>query len=253
MNKLSKIKAVIIDDEVNNCNYLSSLLNEYCPKISIEGTAHNASSGIQLINEIKPRLVFLDIKMPGGSGFDMLKAIPHRDFEVIFVTAFDQYAIKAIRFCAFDYLLKPINLLELQEAVARVSDKIMDAHNGINEKWQMLEANQKGEDKSIALPSQERVLFVKTKEITRCQGESNYTFVFLSNGEKVLVSRTLKDFEELLNDEGFIRVHQSHLVNKHHVKSFEKGDGGYLKMLNNDSVPVSRMRKENVLKTLSSK
>ncbi len=253
MNKPSPITTVIIDDEVNNCNYLSSLIKEYCPEIEIKGVAHDASSGVQLINKLNPQLLFLDIKMPGGSGFDMLDAIPHRNFEVIFVTAFDQYAIKAIRFCAFDYLLKPINLLELQQATARVSNKIIDHHNNISEKWQVLEANKKSDQKSIALPSQERVLFVRTGEIVRCQGENNYTFVHLTNGEKVLVSRTLKDFEELLESEGFIRVHQSHLINKQQVKSFERTDGGYLVMKDGTSVSISRMRKNKVLKTLSIK
>jgi len=253
VNNTTTLSAVIIDDEVNNCNYLSSLIKEYCPQIKIKGIGQDATSGIQLINQVKPQIIFLDIKMPGGSGFDMLEAIPNRNFEVIFVTAYDQYAIKAIRFCAFDYLLKPINLLELQQAVAKVSNKIIDHHNNLNEKWQMLEANKKSEEKSIALPSQERVLFVKTKDIVRCQGENNYTFVYLTHGEKVLVSRTLKDFEELLESEGFIRVHQSHLVNKQEVNSFEKTDGGYLEMKDGASVSISRMRKNEVLKALSIK
>ena len=253
MTETHPISAVIIDDELNNCEHLQKLLEKYCPKVTVTGMAHDAVSGIQLIEQVQPQLIFLDIKMPGGSGFDLLEAIPNRHFEVIFVTAFDHYAIKAIRFCAFDYLLKPVNVLELQQAVARVVEKNNAQKNQLAEQWSMLESNQKSGEKRIALPTSERVVFVKTAEISRCKGENNYTFVHLSNGEKVLVSRTLKEFEELLEEEGFIRVHQSHLVNKAKVQSYEKGDGGYLLMQDGAQISISRMRKEKVLKILSGK
>ncbi len=247
------IKTVIIDDEVNNCEHLHKLLSRYCSKIEVVGKAYDAVSGIRMIEAQQPQLVFLDIQMPGGNGFDLLEAMPTRHFEVIFVTAFDHYAIKAIRFCAFDYLLKPVNILELQQAVGRVVEKINALRPQLAEQWSLLENNRKSVDKRMALPTAERVLFVSIREISRCKGENNYTFVYLVNGEKILVSRTLKEFEELLEEEGFIRVHQSHLVNKHQVLSYEKSDGGYLLMNDGAQVSISRMRKENVLKILSGK
>lgn len=253
MTEAHSISALIIDDEVNNCEHLQKLLGKYCPRVTVVGKTHDAVTGIQLIEQFQPQLLFLDIKMPGGSGFDLLEAIPNRHFEVIFVTAFDHYAIKAIRFCAFDYLLKPVNILELQQAVGRVVEKISTKNPQLAEQWSMLESNQKSEEKRIALPTSERVVFVKTTEISRCKGENNYTFVHLENGEKILVSRTLKEFEELLEEEGFIRVHQSHLVNKAKVQSYEKGDGGYLLMQDGAQVSISRLRKENVLKILTGK
>ncbi len=250
MINIQCISSVIIDDEKNNCEYLKNLLCQYFPNIDITGEAYDAVSGIQIINKIKPNLVFLDIQMPGANGFDLLEAIPERSFEVIFITAYDQYAIKAIRYCALDYLLKPINVIELQQAISRIVIKFEKKTSQLQEQWTQLQNNTANKEKKIALPTSERILFVKTSEIIRCQGESNYTTVILKNGEKIIVSRTLKDFEELLAEDGFLRVHQSHVINKKMVKSYERKDGGYLKMSDDSQVSISRMRKEMVLKEL---
>lgn len=253
MNKPTNISAIIVDDEPNNCQYLKNKLNQNHPNITIIDIAHNALNGVQLITKHKPQLIFLDIKMPGGSGFDMLDAIPNRNFEVIFTTAFDEYAIKAIRFCAFDYLLKPLNDTDLNQAIERVSQKITSAQSNLQEQWETLDLNNNASEKRIGLPSSDQVLFVKTKEIIRCKGDNNYTHVYLIDGSKVLVSRTLKEFEELLSDEGFLRVHQSHLVNKSEVKAYVKTDGGYLLMHDKSQVSISRMRKDTVVKALGFK
>lgn len=250
MNMDTKIKAVIVDDEKNNCENLKELLTRYCPELEILAMAHSAREGIEAISRTKPELVFLDIQMQGGSGFDLLEQVRPVDFEVIFVTAFDQYAIRAIRFCAIDYLLKPVDILELQAAVQRAVSKIRQRDPNLA--MTTLLANRKtgNEDLKIALPTAERILFVQVSEIIRCLGENNYTTVFLKNGASVLVSKTLKEYEELLSDKGFLRVHQSHLINHQYIRSFEKQDGGYLKMTDGASVPISRQRKPQVLQQL---
>lgn len=247
---MKKMQAIIIDDEEFNRRNLEELLGTYCPEIEIAGTAPNAREGKLLIEGKKPALVFLDIQMPGASGFDMLDQLKPIDFEVIFVTAFDQYAIRAIRLCAIDYLLKPIDILDLQAAVNRAVVKINGQEPNLALANMIDNTQGKYQEEKIALPSSERLLFVALSEITRCQGDNNYTTVFLQNGDSVLVSKTLKEYEELLSANGFLRVHQSHLVNLSYVRSFEKQDGGYLKMADGSSVSISRQRKQKVLSLL---
>jgi len=248
---MKKIRSVIIDDEFKNRENLRQILERYCQNIEIVGFAENALEGLDIIQSEKPELVFLDIQMPGGSGFDLLERIDNIDFDVIFITAFDQYAIKAIRLCATDYLLKPINILDLKAAIGKVTQKLDQKHS--NESLQNIVQNtlQKDENKKIALPSSERVLFVRISEIVRCLGENNYTTVFLQKGEKVLVSKTLKEYEELLTEFGFLRVHQSHLINSKFIRSYEKQDGGYLKMLDGTTISISRQRKQSILNQLN--
>ncbi len=247
---MGKIKAIIIDDEEYNCRNLQELLGKYCREIEIVGSANSAVEGKQLIQNKKPSLVFLDIQMPGGSGFDLLDQLKPVPFEVIFVTAYDQYAIRAIRLCAIDYLLKPIDILDLQAAVTRAVEKIKGLEPNLALANMIDNTLGKNKDEKIALPTAERVLFINISEIVRCLGENNYTTVFLKNGESVLVSKTLKEYEELLSSIGFLRVHQSHLINQHYVRSYEKQDGGYLKMADGSSISISRQRKQQVLNVL---
>lgn len=249
---MNKIKALIIDDEINNCENLKSILLRYCPEVEVTGLAHSAADGLELIISKQPELVFLDIQMPGGSGFDLLESIKNPTFDVIFVTAHNQYAIKAIRLSAIDYLLKPVNILELKDAIKRVIDKRGHKNTANNLIQNYLENQQVSpSNKKIALPTSERLLYVKIEDIVRCQGENNYTQFFLKDNKNVLVSKTLKEFEELLSDDGFLRVHQSHLINTKHVNSFEKRDGGYLKMSDGSNIGISRQRKEFVLSVLN--
>lgn len=249
---MDKIRSIIIDDELNNCENLKNILERYCPEVEVSGMAHNATEGLELITKENPQLIFLDVQMPGGSGFDLLESIKKPTFDVVFVTAYNQYAIKAIRQSAIDYLLKPVNILELKEAVSRVGEKINNKDNE-NEKLLNYLDNQRNtkSQRKIALPSIERLLFVKVEDIIRCKGENNYTHFYLLDGSSILVSKTLKEYEEILSEEKFIRVHQSHLINARHVVSFEKRDGGYLKMSDGSTVTISRQRKEFVLSTLS--
>jgi two-component system LytT family response regulator len=251
---MDKIKSVIIDDEINNCQNLQNILTRYCPEVDILGMAQSAADGLELIIKTKPELVFLDIQMPGGSGFDLLESINNPNFDVIFVTAYDQFAVKAIRKSALDYLLKPVNILDLKEAVSRAIEKrnLQPIKNELIQNY--LENQQTIESqRKIALPTAERLLFVKVIDIIRCKGENNYTQICLKEGKSVLVSKTLKEYEELLTEDGFLRVHQSHLINKLHVLSYEKRDGGYLKMTDGSSVSISRQRKEFVLSELNRK
>lgn len=244
---MKTIRAIIIDDEENNIANLQDLLQNYSPEVEVCETAQSASEGIAKIKSKQPDLVFLDVQMPGGNGFDMLEALSPINFQVIFVTAFDQYAIRAIRFCAIDYLMKPLDILDLQQAVQRAIQNLQET-TPIQAPQQFIENRNQAPGKiKIGLPTAERILFVELNEIVRCVGESNYTHVHLINGERILISKTLKEFDELLADKGFARVHQSHLIHLKYVRSFEKNDGGYLKMNDGATVPVSRQRKSVVM------
>ncbi|MBS2100174.1 LytR/AlgR family response regulator transcription factor [Carboxylicivirga linearis] len=244
---MKTIRALIIDDEENNIANLQDLLQNYCPEVEICDTAQSAADGIAKIKATQPDLVFLDVQMPGGTGFDMLEALSPITFQVIFVTAFDQYAIRAIRFCAIDYLMKPVDILDLQQAVQRAIRNLQESTSKQAPQQLIENRQQEAEKLKIGLPTAERILFVELHEIVRCVGESNYTHVHLTDGKSILISKTLKEFDELLCDKGFVRTHQSHLVNLKYIRSFEKNDGGYLKMNNGTSVPVSRQRKSTVM------
>jgi two-component system LytT family response regulator len=210
------IKAVLIDDEQHNLENLQGLLARYCPQVSVCATALNAVEGRQIILQNQPAIIFLDIQMPNQSGFDLLAALPQYDFEVIFVTAHDQYAIKAMRFAAVDYLLKPIDINELQAAVDRaVKQHLLKVQNRHLENLiELLKDRQNNHDQRIALATSKETRFVKTSEIIRCESANNYSTFFLCDGEQLLVCRPIYEFDELLKDYGFLRCHQSHLLIK---------------------------------------
>lgn len=246
-----EINAVIIDDEAGNRENLQLMLARHCPQVRILANAASATEGISIIQRHQPDLVFLDIEMPHRSGFDLLEELPAADFEVIFVTAFDQYAIRAIKFCALDYILKPIDIVELTQAVARVQEQLTKNRQNENLRIFMENRLQPTRVKKIALPTADQVDFVAVDEIIRCQGESNYTHIFLQDGRSILVSKTLKEYEQLLTEYNFLRVHQSHLVNVAEVSAYIKRDGGYIVMSDGAQVSVSRQKKEQVLQRLS--
>lgn len=247
------ITGVIIDDEQNNIANLQLLLQKHCNGISIIATANSADDGITIINQNQPDVVFLDIQMPGKNGFQLLQALPRLDFEIIFVTAYDQYGIQAVKFAALDYLLKPIKIDELQQAVQKATEKSkarkQNAH--LENLIQLLkQSNKKGEQR-IALPSSKETRFVQTGNIVRCESQNSYTLFYLDSKEKLLVSKPIYEYEELLQEYGFIRCHQSHLVNKQKIKSWMKTDGDTLLLEDGTEVPVSRQKKEYVKKMLS--
>lgn len=240
------IRAIIVDDEENNRENLNSLIQEYCKDVEVVGFADSVDTAFKLIKSQDPDLVFLDIKMPKKDGFKLLESLNEINFEVIIVTAYNQYAIKAIKFCAVDYLLKPIDIVELTNAVENVSRRINQKLE--NDRLRQL-ANffNNNTPTKIGLASQQRVDYVEISEICRCESDDNYTHFFLNNGEKMTVSKTLKEFEELLVDYGFIRIHQSHLVNSSHIKSYQKSDGGYITMNDDSVLPISRTKRNEII------
>lgn len=245
------IRYVLIDDELNNLENLQFLLQRYCPELEFAGMATSATEGLLLIQKQSPDLVFLDIQMPGKTGFDLLSSIDKVNFEVIFVTAYDQYGIQAIKFSALDYLLKPVDIDELKKAVARATEKInsQQQNNPVNQLLAYLQQPRQ-EPLRIALPTLKEIHYVKTDDIIRCEASDNYTVFFLADGEKIMVSKTLREYADLLKPHNFLRCHQSHLVNIRFVKSLLKEEGGLLQLTDKTKIPVSRQNLETVKKAL---
>jgi len=242
------IHSVIIDDEQNNIDNLSVLLKQHCPQVTVVATAKNATDGEKIILQYAPDLVFLDIQMPDRTGFDLLKSLGNLSFDIIFVTAYDQYGIQAIKFSAIDYILKPIDIEELKLAVQKVVRKntIIKQNLQLDNLIQLLQRKHQKEFHRIALQSSKETRFVETDKIIRCESANNYTTFFLSTGEKIITSKPIFEYEELLEDYEFIRCHQSHLVNKRFIKSWIKEDGGYLLLDDLSQIPVSRQKKEYI-------
>lgn len=245
---MTKINAIIVDDETNNRENLRLALDTYCKEVKIVGEANSAISALDVIQEQQPNLVFLDIAMPLGDGFQLLESIETINFDIIFVTAYNQHAIRAIKYCAIDYLLKPIDALELKNAVNRVLTNQQKKQQ--QRKLELLLLNRSDAPKKIALPQTDHIEFVEVSDIIRCQGEKNYTWFYLKNDQKLLVSQTLKEYVELLEDDYFFRVHQSHLVNLQQVKKYSKRDGGYVETADGAIIPVARKRREDLKEAL---
>jgi two-component system LytT family response regulator len=245
------IRAIIVDDEINARENIFGILEKQCPEVRVVSQASSALEAIESILLHKPDLVFLDIEMPGGNGFKVLEHFPHAEFGVIFITAYDHYAIQAIRFSALDYILKPINMLQLKAALK----KYIELQEQFDIRLRQFMNNQKiaQEDQKIALPFVNKIEYVEIKKIISCKGEANYTRICLTNGKSLLVSKPLIEYEEILESYGFIRTHKSHLVNLRHVVSFIKNDNGSLLMSDNTSIPVSRRKKEFVLEKLKAR
>lgn len=246
------MKAIIIDDEPNNISNLQLMLAAHCAAVKVVDTAINADEGRQAILLHQPDIVFLDIQMPGKNGFELLQSLPNPGFEVIFVTGFDKYGIQAVKFSAIDYLLKPIVTAELIAAVERAVQKTENKkrNNQLENLLAFLqEKNNKGEHK-IALPSAKEIRFVNPHDIMYCEANNNYTIFYLASGEKLTISKPLFEYDELLEAYGFIRCHNSYLVNSFFVKSMVKENGDALVLENECQVPVSRQKRDFVKKSL---
>jgi two-component system LytT family response regulator len=246
------INALIIDDEKHCSDNLLWLLNKYCPEIDVQAVCINAREAFREITACQPRLVFLDVEMPDQSGFDLLEDLTDIQFNIIFTTAFNQYALRAIKFGALDYLLKPVDKDELRLAV----DKFIQQEKQIslNQLNALLTHTRKNNDFSfqkIAFPTLHSYELVPLNDILACESSSNYTNVRLVNGKTILVSKTLKELEELLDMKPFFRVHNSWLVNLQYAIRYVKGDGGYLVLNNEMTIPVSRNKKEELLKFIT--
>ncbi|MCL6267757.1 MULTISPECIES: LytR/AlgR family response regulator transcription factor [Flagellimonas] len=248
-----EIRAVIVDDEERHHSVLDKMLKNFCPGILVEGNAFSIREAVPIIEEKQPHLVFLDIEMPGGNGFTIFDHFEEPPFQVIFTTAFDLYAINAIKYAALDYLLKPINIQELKNAVAR-AEKVLEKQSKENiEKIQALKSNIQLEDRSltkIALRSSDGIDFVEAKDVIRVEANQVYSNFYLQNGKKILVSKPLGEFESMLESCNFFRVHKSHMVNLDHIVKYVKGKGGYVIMKDGSNVDVSVRKKEKFLKRL---
>lgn len=247
---MKTITAILIDDEEDGREALRMAL-KYCPDVEVVAVCESGKDGLRAISEKKPDLVFLDIQMPYMSGFEMLQHFNDINFQVIFVTAYDQYAIRAIKFSALDYLLKPIDLDELQAAVEKIRKK--NTFDPIDSQLQAMYKNMpknKGVLKKFAVPTLEGLLFLNTEEIIYCEADRNYTTIYLRANRNVVVSKSLGDFEELLTASGFYRIHHSFLINMDHIQEYVKGDGGYVKLSDGHHADVSRRKKEQFLKQL---
>ncbi|MGD1846260.1 MAG: LytR/AlgR family response regulator transcription factor [Salibacteraceae bacterium] len=244
--------AIIIDDEDRGREFLHKLLLEYCSAVNVVAKADSIDAGIEAIQQYKPDLVFLDIMMPGGTGFDILEHVAPIDFDIIFTTAHDKFAIRAIRFSALDYLLKPIDVEELQRAVERVNNKNEAGTEANKKNVQVFLDNVRGVNpfKQIVLPTMEGLIFVRVEEIIRCQGEGSYSRIFLQAQDSVLVSRNLKEIEGLLADSGFFRVHKSHLINLNHIRRYIKGSGGFAVMSDGAEVEIAKRKKDEFIEKL---
>ncbi|SDF43368.1 two component transcriptional regulator, LytTR family [Dyadobacter soli] len=254
------LRAVIIDDETNAREALTNLLRIVSPEVTVCGEARNADAGIELIQKERPNLIFLDIQMPGKTGFDLLSSFEKVDFGVIFTTAYQEYAIRAFRFSAIDYLLKPIDPDELQTAVAKFKDKVGSVNP---EQLQILQEQldpvraprlverKRNDNQRIALPTAEGIHFVQMTDIIQCESLGSYTKFHLIKGPAIVVSRLLKEYEEILDNYYFFRVHQSNIINLEHIKRYVKGDGGQVWMSDNTEIEVSRRRKDEFLSLLS--
>lgn len=245
------LTAIIIDDETRSRRALRQKLFNNCPEVSIIAECENSEEGILTIEEKKPDIVFLDIEMPRMNGFTMLQQLHNRNFELIFITAYDHYAIKAIKFTALDYLLKPVEVEDLKTAVAKAMQK--RSYTAGNERLDLLFQNfinEKKEHKRLAVNSFEGIQFINLNDIIYMEAQSNYTIIYLAESHKLIASKTLKHFEDLLPNPMFIRIHQSYLVNKNKVVKYLNGDGGQVIMINGDRLDVARRKKDDFLEAI---
>lgn len=246
------VRALIIDDEKHCCDNLQWQLKTYCPQIEVMAVCNNSDQGLQQIHHHQPQLVFLDVEMPGMNGFEMLGALKEINFDIIFTTAFDQYAIRAIKFGALDYLIKPIDKDELLEAINKFLNRTQ--RDSLKQLNALLTHIRKSNDLSfqkIALPTLHGYELVPLNNIMYCESSSNYTDIRLNNGQHLLISRTLKDIADLLDMQPFFRVHNSYVVNLQYAVRYIKGEGGYLVLNNDINIPVSRSKKEELLRLIT--
>jgi len=243
------LKAIIVDDEPYCCETIATLLEE-SRDVEIVSVCHNAADALIAIRKYSPDIVFLDVEMPKMNGFEMLEQLPQVNFEIIFTTSYDQYALKAIRFSAIDYLIKPVDEEELRTAIQKV---IQRSQKPITQQLEIL--LQKIHQPStpinkIAMPTMEGLQMIPVDSIISCESDSNYTILQLKNSKKLIVSRTLKEIEELLEEHSFVRVHRCYLANMNEVEKYVKGEGGYLVMSDGTTIDVARNKKEVLLKKL---
>jgi len=245
------LTAIIIDDESSSRNALKQKLTNHCTDIIIIAECEDGEDAIKNIEEKKPDIIFLDVEMPRMNGFTMLQQLQNRDFELIFITAYNHYAIRAIKFSALDYLVKPVEVEDLKAAVQKAVQK--RKHVSGNERLELLLQNltsEKKEQQRLAIPSMEGLQFISMNDIIYLEAQSNYTVIYLLGAHKITVSKTLKDFEELLPQANYIRIHHSYIINKNAVEKYIKGEGGQVVMSNGTTLDVARRKKEEFMKAI---
>ena len=244
------IKTIIVDDEKKGAEVLQLMLENHCPHIKVVAVEYSAMKAIDAINTHKPDLVFLDIEMPKATGFDVIEATKSHDYKIIFTTAYEQYAIKAVKVNAFDYLLKPIDIEELMTAVSNFETQFSSKSTPHKDDAAAISSSAHSKSKRISIPTQEGLIFVDAAEIIRLEAESNYTQLYLKSKKKMTVSKTLKYFEDLLSKNEFCRVHNVHIINLAEVDRYIRGDGGILILSDASNIPVSRTYKADLIDKL---
>jgi len=245
-----KIRALIVDDEENSRFTLREMLRLFCPGVEVAGEANGVENALAKTKELDFDVVFLDIQMMDGNGFDYLRKLDKINFDVIFITAYDQFAIQAIKFSALDYLLKPVDADELKAAVEKVSQRRKESGAPEKNIDVLLNNFKDKKNRKLILHTTEGMYVIPVEDIIRCEADDYYTRVFLNDGRMIMVSKTLKNTEELLSGLSFIRSHKSHLVNMQYIDRFSRSDGGYLILKDGSKIPVSRRKKEQVLEYL---
>ncbi len=248
---MHQLKAILIDDELPSLQNLQHKLKEFCPDVNVVATTQKPEEAIQLIEHHRPDVIFLDIEMPRMNGFKMLEEIKEKKFDIVFTTAYNHYAIDAIRISAFDYLVKPIAVKDLQNSVARL---LKTQHKQIPEKLDILRqslADSRSQNDKISIVTNEGVEFFEISQIIRIESSSNYSKIHFKDGKVLLVTKLLKDFEEILTPYRFYRIHNSHLINLSYIKKYLRGDGGQVLLQNGEVIDVARRKKEEFLKLIS--
>ena len=246
------IRAIIVEDEGHCIDRLNILLQDYCTEIKVEAIFSTVDSAFEGIQKLHPEVIFLDVRIQDSTGFDLVKRFERIEFEIIFTTAYEQFAIQAFKCSAVDYLLKPVDPFDLQQAVQKLKGKLSKEETG--RKMDVLLhnlQNLQGLSRRINIPTVNGLTFLNVNEIIRCEAHINYTTIHLANKEKHTVAKTLKEFEEILMESNFFRIHNSHLVNLAYIKTYHKGKGGYVQMTDNSQIEVSTRRKDEFLKRLA--
>lgn len=244
------MKAILIDDERNATEALTNMLRMVTPDVEVIGIANTAQQGIELIQSLKPDLVFLDIQMPYMTGFELLEQLGQFNFSVVFTTAYDKYALQAFKVSAVDYLLKPIDMDELEASVEKVRERMKQPTTDFTALEQLFKQVKKNDAQRLALPTSDGLVFIALDDIIRLESDSNYTTFYLTKKERIVVSRTLGEYEPTLTAQNFCRIHHSHIINMAHLKRYFKNDGGYAEMSDGSKVEISRRKKDDFMAKL---
>jgi len=241
------LKAIIIDDEPDCVKLLALQLKMYCPQVQVVAECTESETGYTKIKELLPDMVFMDIEMPVMNGFQLLEKIGAIKFSLVFVTAYDQFAVKAFRFSALDYLLKPIDGKDLKAAVEKAEQRLYPQAQQLSLLKEQMHGGIKNLPDKIALPYQNGVIFAEIKNVIYCESDNNYTRFYTEDGKKYVVAKTLGDIQEILEERNFLRIHRQYLINLSHIKKYVRGEGNYVIMSNDQSVPVARNQKERLI------